>query len=188
MKEGKFSHFLDGRDESHSNWMRFVNCSRCEDEQNLVAHQFRGEIYYRTYKYVNPGEELLVWYGESYAKDLGISVCEDQVNRKKGKFFLLDRLFSSSITSNFLLDLTKTQPFHRKLSTSLSNSNTSMGIQSWSNLGGSTWDWFICRSREFSFFCRGAGRERGSWHDSGCAKEGTFVSSVRQDSPITSIV
>ena len=78
MKNGKFSHFLDGQDEIHSNWMRFVNCSRCEDEQNLVAYQFRGEIYYRTYKPVTPGKELLVWYGESYAKDLGISPCDNQ--------------------------------------------------------------------------------------------------------------
>ncbi|KAJ7382259.1 Histone-lysine N-methyltransferase prdm9 [Desmophyllum pertusum] len=83
VKDGKFSHFLDGRDESHSNWMRFVNCSRCEDEQNLVAYQFRGEIYYRTYKSVNPGKELLVWYGESYAKDLGISLSDNQENRRK---------------------------------------------------------------------------------------------------------
>lgn len=77
-KNGKFSHFLDGRDENHSNWVRFVNCSRCEDEQNLVAYQFRGEIYYRTYKPVIPGKELLVWYGESYAKDLGISLFDNQ--------------------------------------------------------------------------------------------------------------
>ena len=78
MKDGKFSHFLDGREENHSNWMRFVNCSRCEDEQNLVAYQFRGEMYYRTYKSINPGKELLVWYGESYAKDLGISLSDTQ--------------------------------------------------------------------------------------------------------------
>ena len=77
VKSGKFSHFVDGHEESQSNWMRFVNCSRCEDEQNIVAFQFRGEIYYRTYKSINPGEELLVWYGESYARDLGISLVDD---------------------------------------------------------------------------------------------------------------
>ena len=87
VKDGTFSHFLDGRDESHSNWMRFVNCSRCEDEQNLVAFQFRGEIYYRTYKTIQPGIELLVWYGESYAKDLGISVISNnyEERQRKGK-------------------------------------------------------------------------------------------------------
>ena len=62
--------------------MWFVNCSRCEDEQNLVAFQFRGEIYYRTYKPINPGKELLVWYGESFAKDLGISLSD---NHEEGK-------------------------------------------------------------------------------------------------------
>ena len=82
MKEGKFSHFLDGRDESLSNWMRFVNCSRSEDEQNLVAYQFRGNIYYRTYKPISPGKELLVWYGESYAKDLGISLDDNHGQNK----------------------------------------------------------------------------------------------------------
>jgi len=87
VKDGKFSHFLDGQDESHSNWMRFVNCSRCEDEQNLVAYQYKSEIYYRTYKPVTAGKELLVWYGESYAKDLGISPCDNQ-----------DRSISTGIT------------------------------------------------------------------------------------------
>ena len=63
--------------------MRFVNCSRREDEQNLVAFQFRGEIYYRTYKTILPGKELLVWYGESYAKELGISVSDNYDERKR---------------------------------------------------------------------------------------------------------
>ena len=65
--------------------MRFVNCSRCEDEQNLVSFQFRGNIYYRTYKPIPPGNELLVWYGESYAKELGISLDDnDMLVRDRG--------------------------------------------------------------------------------------------------------
>ena len=92
MKDGKFSHFLDGQNESRSNWMRFVNCSRCEDEQNLVAFQFRGKIYYRTYKSIHTGRELLVWYGESYARDLGISLEDDKRDRDKtnGKSKILE--------------------------------------------------------------------------------------------------
>ena len=62
--------------------MRFVNCCRCEDEQNLVAFQFRGKIYYRTYKPIKAGSELLVWYGESYAKDLRISLDDNQDRSK----------------------------------------------------------------------------------------------------------
>lgn len=60
MKDGKFSHFVDGHDECNSNWMRFVNCPRSEDEQDLVAFQYRGMIYYRTYKAISSGKELLV--------------------------------------------------------------------------------------------------------------------------------
>ena len=72
MANGKFNHFIDGKDESNSNWLRYINCSRCENEQNLVAFQYRGEIYYRTYKEVKPGDELLVWYGDKYAEELGV--------------------------------------------------------------------------------------------------------------------
>ena len=70
---GRLSHFVDARDPSHSNWMRYVNCARSEEEQNVTAYQFSGQIYYRSFKPITPGMELLVWYGQEYAKELGIS-------------------------------------------------------------------------------------------------------------------
>ena len=54
--------------------MRFVNCARNEDEQNLLAFQYHGEIYYRTFKNIYAGSELLVWYGDQYARELGIQI------------------------------------------------------------------------------------------------------------------
>jgi hypothetical protein len=54
--------------------MRFVNCARNEEEQNMVAYQYRGQIFYRTRKSIYPGSELLVWYGDNYARELGIPV------------------------------------------------------------------------------------------------------------------
>ncbi|KAJ7393848.1 Histone-lysine N-methyltransferase prdm9 [Desmophyllum pertusum] len=72
IENGRVTHVVDARDEKHSNWLRFVNCARNDDEQNLVAFQFRGEIYYRSYKAIEPGTELLVWYGDKYACDLDI--------------------------------------------------------------------------------------------------------------------
>ena len=57
--------------------MRYVNCARNESEQNLIAYQYRGQIYYRSFKPIHPGTELLVYYGEEYAKDLGIE--EEQI-------------------------------------------------------------------------------------------------------------
>ena len=54
--------------------MRFINCARNEEEQNMVAFQYCGHIYYRSFKHIYPGSELLVWYGEEYARELGIPV------------------------------------------------------------------------------------------------------------------
>lgn len=41
-------------------------------EQNLVAFQYKGNLYYRTSRDIKEGEELLVFYGNSFAKNLGI--------------------------------------------------------------------------------------------------------------------
>ena len=60
MKDGKVLYFVNGIDVQHSNWMRYVNCSRVEEEQNLVAYQYRGDIYYRAYKDIQAGE-LWLW-------------------------------------------------------------------------------------------------------------------------------
>lgn len=53
--------------------LRFVNCSRNAEEQNLVAFQYRGGILYRCCRPIEPGQELLVWYDEEYAKCAGIT-------------------------------------------------------------------------------------------------------------------
>ncbi|XP_066275170.1 histone-lysine N-methyltransferase PRDM9-like [Branchiostoma lanceolatum] len=72
-KNDKVKYYIDATDVTKSSWMRYVNCARNEEEQNLVAFQYYRNIYYRTYKPVPPGTELLVWYGNDYAKELGIS-------------------------------------------------------------------------------------------------------------------
>ncbi|XP_045074473.1 histone-lysine N-methyltransferase PRDM9-like [Coregonus clupeaformis] len=71
-KSKHWDDYIDAGRDTHSNWMRYVNCARREEEQNLVAFQYRGEILYRCCKPIAVGEELLVWYGEEYARDLGI--------------------------------------------------------------------------------------------------------------------
>ncbi|XP_055421407.1 histone-lysine N-methyltransferase PRDM9-like [Bubalus kerabau] len=73
--------YVDGKDTSLANWMRYVNCARDDEEQNLVALQYHGQIFYRTCQVVRPGCELLVWYGDEYGKELGIK----QGNRGKSK-------------------------------------------------------------------------------------------------------
>ncbi|OCT76895.1 PR domain zinc finger protein 14 [Xenopus laevis] len=69
--EGRLSHFIDGKG-SAGNWMTRVNCARFPEEQNLIALQCDGEIYYESCKEILPGQELLVWYGDGYLQFLGI--------------------------------------------------------------------------------------------------------------------
>lgn len=52
--------------------LRYVNCARNGEEQNLVAFQYRGGIHYRCCQAIKPGQELLVWYGEEYPRDHGL--------------------------------------------------------------------------------------------------------------------
>ncbi len=40
----------------------------------MYCFQFYGKIYYRSLCDISPGTELLVFYGEEYAKELGIGV------------------------------------------------------------------------------------------------------------------
>ncbi|XP_049884149.1 zinc finger protein 883-like [Pectinophora gossypiella] len=68
------SHVVDAADENDSNWMRYVNCSRHWLEQNLVAFQYRGQLYYRTIKIIPRYTELLVFYGAEFASALQIDL------------------------------------------------------------------------------------------------------------------
>ncbi|GBN46518.1 hypothetical protein AVEN_253837-1, partial [Araneus ventricosus] len=56
--------------------MRYVNCADYEEWQNMIAFQYLGKIYYRTYKPVLPYAELLIWYGDDYASKLGLQIKE----------------------------------------------------------------------------------------------------------------
>ena len=81
-KDKKRIHYINGQKRSTANWMRYVNCARNESEQNLIAYQYRGHIYYRSFKSIHPGKELLVYYGEEYAKELGIEEDKFEIGKK----------------------------------------------------------------------------------------------------------
>lgn len=72
--DGQVSHYLDGKDEANSSWMRFVRCARHKKEQNMVVFQYHGCVYYRTTKEILPGQELLVWYDTRYSQFMGLPV------------------------------------------------------------------------------------------------------------------
>lgn len=71
-QDGKLSHYLDASDENTSSWMRFIRCARYREEQNLFSFQYCGNIYYRAFREISVGAELLVWYDEKYPQDMGI--------------------------------------------------------------------------------------------------------------------
>ncbi|XP_054637628.1 PR domain zinc finger protein 1a [Dunckerocampus dactyliophorus] len=68
--DGDFHHFVDGLDETRSNWMRYVNPAHSVAEQNLAACQNGMEVYFYTVRPVPAGAELLVWYCHDFARRL----------------------------------------------------------------------------------------------------------------------
>ena len=54
------------------NWLAFVNQANYEMDLNVKATQFKGQIFYRVVRSIQPGEELLTHYGDDYADELNI--------------------------------------------------------------------------------------------------------------------
>ena len=52
--------------------LAMVNSANRLAQQNIVAVQFQGEIWYRVCKEIPHGTELLTYYGDDYSKTLGI--------------------------------------------------------------------------------------------------------------------
>ena len=72
-QDGELTHYVDGAGDKR-NWMKYVNCARHDGEQNLVLVQEDGEVFYEVCKEVQEGCELLVWYGDTYLKYMGIPI------------------------------------------------------------------------------------------------------------------
>ncbi|BHF57097.1 hypothetical protein SprV_0100003800 [Sparganum proliferum] len=76
---GTKGHLVDATNPVSSNWLRFVNCARNDEEQTLVTIQYRGKIYYRACKMIPPNVELLTFYGEKFARELGIATADEML-------------------------------------------------------------------------------------------------------------
>lgn len=55
------AHYLDCVDQKKSNWLRFVNCARFEEEQNLIAEQYDKKIFFKAYKRILPGDVRILF-------------------------------------------------------------------------------------------------------------------------------
>lgn len=72
-KSGNIIHYVDGSELNKSNWLRYINCPENLHQQNLVAFVVdESEIFYLVTRDIPIGQELLVYYGDIYAKKLGI--------------------------------------------------------------------------------------------------------------------
>ncbi len=82
---GRITHFIDGMEDLHQNWLCHVRCARFDQEQNLEVVQIKDKIFYRAIKDVPPNQELLVWYGLTTHQFLGIPLSShfEEVTGKK---------------------------------------------------------------------------------------------------------
>ncbi|CAH1784033.1 unnamed protein product [Owenia fusiformis] len=67
-KNWKILFFRDGGSLDTSNWTRFMNCPRDFMELNVEAFQCKENVYFRTVRNLEPGTELLFFYGWEYAE------------------------------------------------------------------------------------------------------------------------
>ncbi|XP_045118744.1 transcriptional activator GLI3-like isoform X2 [Portunus trituberculatus] len=72
-------YYIDGYDTSRANWMRYVNPAYSSDSQNLIACQYKSNIYFYTIKPILPNQELLVWYCKEFATRLNYPLTGEQM-------------------------------------------------------------------------------------------------------------
>ncbi|XP_059807850.1 PR domain zinc finger protein 2 [Hypanus sabinus] len=71
---------IDATDPNKGNWLRYVNWARSSNEQNLFPLEINRGIYYKVFKPIQPGEELLVWYNGEDNPDIAAALEEERNN------------------------------------------------------------------------------------------------------------
>lgn len=73
----------DTTDEEHCNWMIFVRPAKSIREQNLIAYQEEGQIYFVSLKPIAANTELKVWYSREYARSINKGMLpQESANRR----------------------------------------------------------------------------------------------------------
>ncbi|KAJ8918393.1 hypothetical protein NQ315_008089, partial [Exocentrus adspersus] len=78
-KDNELYYYIDGFDTSKANWMRYVNPAYSSESQNLIACQYKMNIYFYTIKPILPNQELLVWYCREFAERLNYPLTGEQM-------------------------------------------------------------------------------------------------------------
>ncbi|CAD6185776.1 unnamed protein product [Caenorhabditis auriculariae] len=85
LKSFQKNFYVDGADENESNWLRFINSPRGEEEQKFVGFFNSTEkVYYRVIMPIKAKDELLVWYGANFGHKL-LKAVHKTSNVKKAK-------------------------------------------------------------------------------------------------------
>ncbi|KAG5883139.1 hypothetical protein JTB14_015368 [Gonioctena quinquepunctata] len=78
-KDNELYYYIDGFDTSKANWMRYVSPAYSTESQNLIACQYKMNIYFYTIKPILPNQELLVWYCREFAERLNYPLTGEQM-------------------------------------------------------------------------------------------------------------
>ncbi|XP_043919402.1 PR domain zinc finger protein 2-like [Protopterus annectens] len=93
---------IDATDPNKGNWLRYVNWAGSSEKQNLFPLEVNRAIYYKTFKPINPGEELLVWYNGEDNPEIAAAIEEERTSHqikknlakaKKGGCYVFSNLF-----------------------------------------------------------------------------------------------
>ncbi len=82
----KLKFYVNGKDSSRANWMRYVQGAFVAAKQNLVAYQDGDAIYYLTTRHVEPGEELTVWYCRAFALRMNFPLTGEDMVEELGYY------------------------------------------------------------------------------------------------------
>lgn len=86
-------YYIDAIDTSKANWMRYVNPAYFSESQNLIACQYKMNIYFYTIKPILPNQELFVWYCGEFADRLGYPRTGEEmlqrISKQKRRFCVL---------------------------------------------------------------------------------------------------
>uniref|UniRef100_G1L3S5 PR/SET domain 7 n=1 Tax=Ailuropoda melanoleuca TaxID=9646 RepID=G1L3S5_AILME len=123
--------YVDGKDNSWANWMRYVNCARDEEEQNLVAFQYHRQIFYRTAG--SSGQAVNCWSGmgtstaRSWASNgeaSGRASSRQGKNQSQRSIHVLPALWPSPVrnsSANIWNTITLLRSSHENLQANISN-------------------------------------------------------------------
>ena len=95
MANGKVVYNVNNEAVGKGNWLKFVRSSKNKSEQNLVVIQDSSKIYYRAWKDIQIGDELVVWYADQFNEHGDLNPIKSEVSAEQltGNLMIIQILF-----------------------------------------------------------------------------------------------